>query len=84
MRGMTVTLDEKLGLQPARDRVVSIAGAGGKTTLMFALARSRAREGYTDAYSLSKTFRNACRCDRRSAGSRAGVFAGEACCRRQS
>ena len=46
---MTVTLDEKLGLEPARDRVVSIAGAGGKTTLMFALARSRAREGYTAA-----------------------------------
>ena len=44
-----MTLDEKLGLEPARDRVVSIAGAGGKTTLMFALARSRAREGYTAA-----------------------------------
>jgi probable selenium-dependent hydroxylase accessory protein YqeC len=45
MRGITVTLDEKLGLDPARDRVISIAGAGGKTTLMFALARERAREG---------------------------------------
>lgn len=30
-------IGEKLGLEPARDRVVSIAGAGGKTTLMFAL-----------------------------------------------
>ena len=40
-----MTLDEKIGLDPARDRVISIAGAGGKTTLMFALARERAREG---------------------------------------
>lgn len=46
---MTVTLDERLGLDPARDRVVSIAGAGGKTTLMFALARERARAGRATA-----------------------------------
>lgn len=38
-------LSERLGLCPGRERIVSIVGAGGKTTLMYALAGEYARRG---------------------------------------
>lgn len=39
-------LMERLALEPGRDRVIALAGAGGKTTLLYALGRELARRGY--------------------------------------
>lgn len=40
-----MALSERLGLLPGREKIVAIAGAGGKTTLMYALANEYLHRG---------------------------------------